>query len=185
MSDPVSALDGRVTEGFVTVTGQGPRGMITLRGDLASAKLKAVCKTVTGVAFPGPGEAQLSGEAGLAWMSPDEVLVMVAYADVRAALDKIHAALNGQHYLAADVSDARAAITLAGAGCREVLAKLCPADVEALGPGQFRRTRMGQIAAAFWMRDETTIEVVCFRSVADYAFDLLSVSVKAGPVGYL
>jgi sarcosine oxidase subunit gamma len=46
--------------------------------------------------------------------------------------------------------------------------------------GEIRRTRLAQIAAAFWMPQEGTVELVCFRSVAQYAFDLLT-QAAAGP----
>jgi sarcosine oxidase subunit gamma len=66
------------------------------------------------------------------------------------------------------------------------MAKLAPADLnpDSFTLGDFRRTRLGQVAAAFWMRDEDTFEVICFRSVADYTFDLLAASAKAGAVGH-
>lgn len=186
MSDAISPIGGRTTEAFVTVRGMGPRGMITLRGDLSSSKLMSVCTALAGVDFPEVGHANCVGEKGLCWMSPDEVLILVPYDQTAAALDTLQEALSGTHHLAANVSDARALILLEGAGGREVLAKLAPVDLhpDSFGPGQFRRTRLGQIAAAFWMRDAETIEVICFRSVAEYAFDLLSASAKEGPVGY-
>ncbi|MEP2203837.1 MAG: sarcosine oxidase subunit gamma, partial [Tateyamaria sp.] len=61
-------------------------------------------------------------------------------------------------------------------------AKLAPVD---LAPGQFtsgmfRRTRMGQVPAAFWLREDGVFEVICFRSVAQYMFDLLSVAAQPG-----
>lgn len=179
------------TTQIAQVTEQGPRGMITLRGDLSNAALRAVCNTVSGVAFPNSGHANCDAAHGLAWMSPDEVLVMVPHDDVAATIATINAALTDSHYLAVDVSDARAVFEVRGLGenglgAREVLGKLCPVDLhpDQFAPGQFRRTRMGQIAAAFWMRDEASFEVICFRSVAEYAHDLLDVSAKAGPVGF-
>jgi len=33
---------------------------------------------------------------------------------------------------------------------------------------------MAQVAAAFWMDDASTARVVCFRSVADYMFGILT-----------
>ena len=32
---------------------------------------------------------------------------------------------------------------------------------------------MGQIPAAFWLEDEDSFRIICFRSVAQYAYDLL------------
>ena len=187
MSEPVSALAGRVAEGPVTVTDTGPRGMIVLRGDLGSAALQEACTAITGTGFPGPLEAKCEGEAGLCWMSPDEILILLPYDGVGEAVARLTEALAGTHHLAADVSDARAVFRLEGAGVREVLARLTPADLhpEALPAGTLRRTRLAQVAAAFWLRDEATAEVICFRSVARYVFDLLANAAQGTPVGHL
>jgi len=185
MSKAITELGGKVVEGLVTVRDAGLRGMITLRGDLSNAALQEVCSKITGVAFPAMGQAQADGQSGLAWMSPDEVLVFVPYDTAREAVSQIDAALAGQHYLAVNVSDARTVIFVEGRGAREIMAKLAPVDLhpESFGPGQFRRSRLGQVAAAFWMRDDATFEVICFRSVGDYCFSLLATSASDGVVG--
>jgi sarcosine oxidase subunit gamma len=75
---------------------------------------------------------------------------------------------------------------VSGAGAREVLAKLCPVDLspDAFTPGMFRRTRMAQVPAAFWLDAEDTFHLICFRSVADYAFNLLkTAALPGGEVG--
>jgi len=187
MSNAVSALQGKMTAGEVTVREAGLRGMIILRGDLRDKKLRAICTGISGVDFPDQGQANCVGEKGLCWMSPDELLVLVPYDGVALAITLIDEALAGSHYLAENVSDARAVIFVEGAFCREVIAKLAPVDLhpDTFKPGDFRRTRLGQVAAAFWMRDEDTFEVICFRSVAGYAFDLLAASANAGAVGHL
>jgi len=181
MSNAVSALDERESSGVVTVQELGLRGMITLRGDLTDRKLQKICKQVTGADFPAQGQAN----AGLAWMSPDEVLVMVAHDAVDDALAQIAKALKGQHHLAVNVSDARAVFEVRGPYARDVIAKLAPVDLhpQSFGVGDFRRTRLGQVAAAFFMTADDCIQVICFRSVADYTFRLLEASANGGPVG--
>jgi sarcosine oxidase subunit gamma len=68
---------------------------------------------------------------------------------------------------------------------RDVLAKITPADMAALAPGEMRRTRLQQVPAAIWFESETEARVVCFRSVAQYVFDLLALSAQeGGAVGY-
>jgi sarcosine oxidase, subunit gamma len=158
-----------------------PRGMITLRGDLA-----AVAGALGGLPLPGIGQITTMGDRALAWMSPDELLLMLPPADVTATLGQMSQSLQGVHHLAADVTDARALFALTGPDAREVIAKLSPADLHPsqFGPGQMRRTRLGQVAAAFWMQEDRTIMVICFRSVADYVAALLAQSAKDGPVGY-
>lgn len=186
MSNAISALQGKVAPGEVTIREAGLQGMIILRGDLADKKLRTVCTGLSGVGFPAQGQAKSEGKKGLCWMSPDEILVLVPYDEVAAAIASIDKALTGTHYLAENVSDARAVLIVEGAFCREVIAKLAPVDLhpDTFKPGDFRRTRLGQVAAAFWMRDEDTFQVICFRSVAEYTFNLLAASAKAGQVGY-
>ena len=186
MSNAVSALTGKVSPGKVAVRDMGLRGMIVLRGDLSSKALKAVCTKLTGVQFPTQGQANVDADKGLCWMSPEEVLVLLPYAETAEAIAKINKALAGKHYLAENVSDARAVIEVQGPFAREVIAKLAPVDLhpDSFVPGDFRRTRLAQAAAAFWMPREDTFEVICFRSVAVYVFDLLDTAAKAGKVGH-
>ncbi|MDJ0825425.1 MAG: sarcosine oxidase subunit gamma family protein [Rhodobacter sp.] len=187
MSDVVAALQGAVYDGFAKVEAAGPRGMITVKGDLAASVLKNATTGVAGVDFPGQGEANCVGEKGICWMAPDEVLVLVPYAEVPDAVGRMEKVLAGTHHLIANVSDARALFFVSGLDAREVIAKLTPADVSpsAFRPGQFRRTRLAQVPAAFWMRDAETFEVICFRSVARYVFDLLKTAALPGSeVGY-
>lgn len=187
MSNAVSALEGKVQVGDVRVSDAGLRGMITLKGDLSDPAFKNVCTGIAGLDFPGPRAAHCVEEKALLWMAPDEVLILLPRDEVARALSQITATLAGQHHLAADVSDGRAVIRLEGAGLREVLAKVTPADLhpDAFPLGELRRTRIGQVAGAFWLRDAQTAEVICFRSVAAYVFDLLANAATSGPVRHL
>lgn len=182
MGEAVSALFGAEYDGFVKVSDTGLRGMITVRGDLKSAKMKAAVKKVTGCEVPDAKGMLIKGDKTVAWMSPDELLVMIPYDGAGKALADLDKVLKDQHYLAVNVSDARAVIRLSGAAGREVVAKLSPSDVspDAFGVGQMRRTRFAQVAAACWMLDDDTIEIMCFRSTADYVFKLLKNAAAPG-----
>lgn len=187
MSDmSVSALSNAQYDGSVQVADTGLRGMITLRGDLADKGLAKAVKAATGLGVPKQRQVLTKGSNGVAWMSPDELLIMVPYSAATQTAADLQLALSGQHALVANVSDARAVFRIAGAGCREVIAKLAPVDMasDKFAPCTIRRTRIAQIAAAFWMVDEETAELVCFRSVAQYAFDILIQAAKNGPVDF-
>lgn len=187
MSDAVSALEGARFEGLATVEDIGLQGMITLRGDLALAAVKKAASAAAGAPLPARLEAVMSDTGGLCWMSPDELLVLCPYDEVQARLAKLTMALTKTHALAVDMSDARASFRLSGPGAREAMAKLCPVDLspDAFRPGMFRRTRMGQIPAAFWLEDEDSFRIICFRSVAQYAYDLLkTAAARDAAVGY-
>lgn len=188
MSEPVSALNGASFQGLVTLRDCGPTGMITLRGDLATKPMAQALDKVMGLPLPAPRRivAQTDGTRRVAWMSPDELLLIMPYEQVAEALAAVEAALAGTHHLAENVSDARALIAVTGpdAAMREVLAKLAPVD---LHPGHFpqgeiRRTRLAQVAAAFWITEAGQAHVICFRSVAHYVFDLLSAAADPAAV---
>lgn len=151
------------------------RGMVMLRGrpdDLAT-----IARDITGMDCPGALSAALDDEGhGVLWMAPDEALLLVAEHATVGIVNRIGEALAGQPHLVADVSDARAAFRMSGAGWRDALAKLTPVDLRpsAFGPGHFRRTRLGQVAAAFWMAAPDAVDVICARSVATYVGDSLT-----------
>ena len=150
MSNAVTALNGANYQGLATIADQGLTGMITLRGDLASAGIKAAVKSATGLDVPAQRQALMGKGTAALWMSPDELLLL------------------------------RTFLRISGSGAREVLAKVCPVDLspEGFTPGMFRRTRMAQVPAAFWLDEAGNFHLICFRSVADYAFELLKVSAQ-------
>lgn len=183
MSNLVTALGGATdAAGIVTITEVALQGMITLRGDLSKAAVKKAATSVAGVDMPTQGHANMNGDRGIAWMSTDELLVLCAYDSVAPELAKMTKALGKAHSLAVDVSDARASFTVSGPNARDVMAKLVPVDLskDAFKVGMFRRTRMAQVAAAFWMTDDETFQIVCFRSVGQYVFDVLKVAAQTG-----
>ncbi|MET4128132.1 sarcosine oxidase subunit gamma family protein [Roseovarius sp. MBR-6] len=186
MSEAVTPLNGARYEGLATIADAGLTGMITLRGDLASAEVKAAVKQAVGLGVPEQRQALMGQGTAAFWMSPDELLLICAYDGVAETIATLEEALKGQHFLAVNVSDARTYLHISGAGARETLAKLCPVDLapHAFTPGMFRRTRMAQIPAAFWLDDRGVFHLICFRPVADYAFGALrDAALPGGEVG--
>ena len=179
MSEPVSALDGAMSEGFAKIREIGPLGMVTLRCKSDVKALPKAIKAAVGTAVPELRRIVVEGDHACGWMSPDEYLLVMPYAAVPAALESIAKAMGTAHHLAVDVSDARAVFRVEGAKADQVLAKLSPVDFAALAEGELRRTRAAQVAAAFW-KDGDGFTVVCFRSVGRYVFDLLATSAKPG-----
>jgi sarcosine oxidase subunit gamma len=154
--------------------------MITLRGTLDTPAMTHAVRAATGCDVPGARRIAMNGPKGVAWMSPDELLVLVPYAETAATVAAMNAALAGEHALVADVSDARAVFTVTGAKADQVIAKLSPADIGTLAPNEIRRTRIAQVAGAFWRSGADQITLVTFRSVASYVMGLLSASAQTG-----
>ncbi|ABD55104.1 sarcosine oxidase subunit gamma [Jannaschia sp. CCS1] len=161
----------------VSVSQDGPRGMITLKGDLAD--LSSAVTSATGCAMPGRRAMTQAQGRAVAWMAPDEVLILCDHAEVGNLVMQLSDALVDQTHLAVDVSDARALFTLDGPGAREVLARLSPTDQRGLEPGEMRRTRMAQVPAAVWFNSSTQAQVICFRSVATYMHDILHAATRS------
>ena len=182
MSDQVSALAGAAFEGIAKVKEAGLVGMVTVRGDLAGAAMKKAVKTATDEAVPGQRAIATLGGYQVAWMSPDELLIVCEHDAADRVVNSLSKSLAGKHFLAENVSDARAVIDVIGGHARDVLAKLIPVDFSptAFGEGMIRRSRLAQVPAAVWMQDEETFRVVCFRSAARYVFDVLCVAAQAG-----
>lgn len=179
MSEPVSPLIGASFEGFATVREIGPLGMISLRAKVGTKGLDKAIKAVTGCAVPGQRRIETAGDKAAGWMSPDEFLLILPYAEVPAAMETIAKTLSAVHHLAANVSDARAVFRIEGPKADQVLRKLSPVDFDRLEKGELRRSRAAQVAAAFWL-DDQGFTLVCFRSVAGYVMGLLSHSAMPG-----
>ncbi len=187
MSDPVTPMGGARFEGLVTVEERPRRGMITLRGDLSSSEFAAALEDFA--AMPEQRQIVAADDRALAWMAPDELLLMLPPDAVAGTLARLATALSGTHHLAAEVTDARALFSVNGAdgAARDVLAKLCPVDFApgAFPQGTFRRSRLAQVPAAIWCDAPGSFGVMCFRSVAAYTFAALSTAAKhSGDVNY-
>ncbi|QCO54773.1 sarcosine oxidase subunit gamma [Pseudorhodobacter turbinis] len=178
MHDPVSALGGQTFEGFANIREIGPLGTISLRCNLAEKPLAAALKKL-GLTVPAPRRIVQKNGRSVGWMSPDELLVVLPYGDVRSALETLRNALSKIHFMAEDVSDARAVFRIEGEKADQVLAKLCPVDLATLETGELRRTRAAQVAAALWVEDGG-YTLVSFRSVAGYVMGLLLHSATKG-----
>lgn len=179
MSEPVSPLNGASFKGFATIREIGPQGMITLRAAPQTKGLAAAVKAAIGTPLPERRSIARVEDRFCAWMSPDEYLLWLPHAAVDSALATLGEKLAGQHHMAVNVSDARAVFRIEGARADQVLRKLSPADPAALAPGEMRRTRLGQVPAAFWA-DDGGFTLVAFRSVAGYVMALLSQAARPG-----
>lgn len=182
MSNAVSAAQGASFKGSVSVKDAGLQGMITLRGDLKSETFTKAVKAAVGIAVPDTGKINSEKKGAAAWMSPDELLLLVDYASTDAIVGKLDKTLASTHMLAVNVSDARALFSIEGTGIRDFLAKGAPANLspDAFSVGDMRRTRLGQIPVAFWLGSDTTASVICFRSVGGHVFDWLKTAAQKG-----
>lgn len=179
---PQSAIAPQTVDGFATVKALDGAGMVTIRGDFASSAFTKAVVAATGCEFPNVNSVTSKGDTHLAWMSPDELMVFCSYDAAPQIAQELNSALSSEHALVCVVSDARALFEVEGTGARDALAKLTPADLsrDAFAAGTFRRTRMAQIPAGIGALGEDRFLIMCFRSVAQYTFDILKLSAKSG-----
>ncbi|MBK0398946.1 sarcosine oxidase subunit gamma [Limibaculum sp. M0105] len=184
-----TGVAGRVIDRghLVRVEEAGLTGMIGLRGDLSSSQMAKAVRAVTGTDVPGVLRVEAGKKGRAVWMSPDELLLLVAPAEATAGLAAAEAALEGVHAMALDLSDARVVFRLKGGAVAEVLAKGAPVDLreQAFPVGTARRTHLGGIAVGLWRLGDEDWEVVCFRSLAHHLADWLEqASVSGSEVGH-
>ncbi|SNS28615.1 sarcosine oxidase subunit gamma [Tropicimonas sediminicola] len=160
------------------------QGMITLRGQ--PTEVAEAIRAATGCGLPEQRGIVFEGERGVAWMSPDEWLLLMPQEMVSECLATLAGELSSSHHLAVEVSDARAMFRISGTGAREALARVCPVDLSpaTFAAGEIRRTRLAQVPAAFWIGADGAFRLVCFRSVARYAQDVLENAASGAPVGF-
>lgn len=174
-----SPLEGRsTTEGGARLVEARRRGMITVKGDLFDSSFATAVQMAVGLPAPGVRRAEAAGENGAIWMAPDELMLLAPLGEVGAKIRLIEEAAPAGT-AAVDVSDARAVLHLSGPSARETLAKAAPFDLHpsAFQLGDVRRTRIGLVAGMIVQTsaEPESFEIYCFRSVADYMWDLLSV----------
>ncbi len=165
-------------EALAEVALAAPMGMIVLRG--APGDAAPVVKAVVRVEMPGLRKILRDGARAVAWMSPDEWLLMLPRDGVAEALEAGRRAAGDAFVTLADVSEARVAFTLRGPRADEVVMKLCPVDIARLPEGEIRRTRAAQIAVALWRSGANEITLMCFRSVSGHAQALLETAARPG-----
>ena len=93
MSDPVSAVNGASYDGFAQVREIGPLGMISLRAKPGTKGLDKAIKAAVGTGVPAQRRMDWAGDRGCGWMSPDEYLLVLPYAQVGTAMAAIAKAM--------------------------------------------------------------------------------------------
>ena len=144
-------------------------GMILIRADLGNEEAATAIAAALDCKLP--NLRSIAGFDGreVAWMAPDELLLFVPLRDVNETIQALNEGLQNSHHLVADVSSMRTVFDIFGP-VRDILAKGTPADVSprTLQSGEIRRSRIGQVQAAFWITSAHSVRVICRRSESEY-----------------
>ena len=175
-SSPLAHLEERMRAAAVT----GARGvaltewpfvtMVNLRVDPASEAADRI-ETTLGAPLPRQcGHTTASGPHTVAWLGPDEWLVL-SQAEQTAVTAELREALGSDPGSVVDVSANRTTLELSGPAARQVLEKGCPLDLHprAFGPGRAVSTTVGPVAVLLWQVDGVpTYRLYPRSSFADY-----------------
>jgi len=138
-------------------------GAVTAAGAALGYALPAEANTTVG-----------NGISRACWLGPDEWLILCEDDQKTELLKRFADALAGQAYAATDITDARAALRLAGSCARPVLAKGCPLDLHPRGFGQ------GKVAQSVLAKAQVMIlpiedgyDLFVARSFAGYVWSWL------------
>ena len=156
-------------------------GLITVKAEFHAKTARVLVEGTTGIDFPAVGSINSGKKMSVGWMSTDECLIITDHSSVKKIVQKLETKLGRQHNFCCDISDSRCCFELSGQGWREILAKGSPADVspETFKIGVFRRTRIRNLAVAFWMTSENYVRLICMRSVSDYMNEWLQTAVES------
>lgn len=167
-----SALDGHVAPGRHGVAGNGEPGVI-----IEECRPAALVQ-VNGVADPGAlsgvlsslgagGEARprrgSSGEKGeVLWTGAGQWWVVCRNREAGAG--EVLALIEAPDATTLDLGHARTALRVSGPMARELLAKGCPLDVDALETGDCASSRLGPFNVVLYCRAAASFDLYVFRS---------------------
>jgi len=113
---------------------------------------------------PGPLKASRGSNARLLWSGPDQYLLIsesLSSAEVITALDS---QFNGSGATWVDLSQARTVFELSGPHVRDILAKGCPLDLDALQPGDCAPCLLAHFNILLHCQAPDRFEILVFRS---------------------
>ncbi len=151
-------------------------GMITLRGNFSNKSFQKALTESCKLGVPKPLSIKSNKDLSLAWMSPDELLLIIHTDGKTEKIKKeLGFSLEGMHSLVLDVSGSRKIFMIEGTLWRELLAKGSPVDLrkKSFTKGSFLRTRIGQVSVAFWMVSNNSVYVICGRSYSSFFYEWL------------
>ena len=151
-------------------------GMISVRGDLLNNRFQKIIANSCNLAVPKPLSVNHNKDLSVAWMSPDELLILdYSESYLEKITEDFKSLATSMETLVLDTSSSRSLFLINGSLWREVLAKGTPIDLRptSFKRDSFRRTRMGQIAVAFWMVDEHSVHIICSRSHSSFFYEWL------------
>lgn len=183
MSEPPrrSALEGHYRPGRFGVRSEGGPGVV-----LAECRPRSIAQ-VNGAPDPGalaealgaaapevsPNRAFHAGAARYAWNGPGQWLAESDELRPVELIERIDTALRPHGASTTDLSHARTVVQVSGAAATDLLAKLCPIDVEAMRAGDSAATLAGPFNVQVVKTGDEEFRLYVFRSFGLAMWEML------------
>lgn len=168
-------LAGRhIANGHVTIEAAKPAARISLR---ASRKGATAYSKTLGMNLPTePSQMSAQGGRMAVWLGPDEWLII----DEKQAASELMPKRDSKEISAVDISHRNTAITVSGDAVTNLLNEASPRNLslESFPVGTGSRTILGKAEIILMRTGKTEFRIECWRSFADYVWDLLSEAAK-------
>lgn len=166
-----SRRDDKIDVAGLSVRERPFRMLVNLRGRPDAANHSLAVNEATGLLIPPPNQFNADGERWLAWLGPDEFLLVSEDQDAEGMKKKLRDRLSGGAPVLTDVSSGFTTLVVSGAGARGFLAKGWALDLHprAFGPGHCAQSYLAKAPVLLLQRDAApAFEVIVRRSFADY-----------------
>lgn len=161
----------------------GALGFIHLRGLAHDEAFSRAVTEVLGQNVPTqPKQTVYTRRAAMLWLSPDEWLLVCAYAEKAELLQNLQTALSGVYAQVVDNSCGFMLMRIHGQNAETVLRHISPYDVESMQAGQCVQTVTKKATSTIVKVAENDYALIFRRSFADYLWRVLQKTAK--PYGY-
>jgi methylglutamate dehydrogenase subunit D len=156
-----SALEGRYQRGRFGATGPGrPALVLSERRGLAMVQVNG--------APDGSGPPVLGSvtdaDTTLLWTGPGQWFAVCASLDAGGLRARLEERLSSTDATVSNLSHARTVLRVSGAAWRDLLAKGCPADIDAMAPGDCVASLLSHFTVIIHCVAEDSADVYVFRS---------------------
>ena len=120
-----------------------------------------------------PNRTFQAGGVTYAWNGPGQWLAECAERTARGLIEVVERALGPHGASATDLSHARTVVSVSGASAEDLLAKLCPIDVESMRAGDSAATLAGPFSVQIVKTARETFRLYVFRSFGLAMWEML------------
>jgi len=177
-----NALPGRAADTHANQDGGKPGLVIEELVHLGKLNIRGTADILPGItaqtgcqSLPETNQFVTTGERHLAWLGPDEYLLLCEAGREEDILGRLLLDFDTLHAAATNVTDSLCALDIRGSAVRQVLAKGCALDLHprVFTTGQSAQTYLSHAAVTLLATDANRFLLVCRTSFASYVVDWL------------